>query len=226
MKKRILYLLSGSFFVFLFLFFSKVVKRDTLTQFDFDMTVKLQNHIPIRVDPFFSFLSLLGSAEVIIIFLIFVLFVAGSKAKAGSSADKLISFIKTRTFRIPIIILFASAHFVEIIGKAFLNHPGPPHMFYRYDIPFNFPSSYVQPGSSYPSGHSMRIIFLSVILFAIFARSKKLSLELKALLSLSVMGIAALMLVSRVSLGEHWTSDVIGGSVLGLGMGLISLIFL
>jgi membrane-associated phospholipid phosphatase len=34
------------------------------------------------------------------------------------------------------------------------------------------------------------------------------------------------MLVSRIYLGEHWLSDIIGGSILGISMGLFAVLFL
>lgn len=208
-RKNIIFFLLGLFLSFLFFAWTLVVKTDTLHQFDFNTTVRLQNHVPLRLDPYFSFLSLIGSFEIIFpVLLIFVLL-----------RKKFLGILVT-------VFLFGFAHVTEIIGKSMLHQPPPPFMFHRYDISFLFPSSYVQPGSSYPSGHALRITFLGVVLTYFLFWSKKLSPPIKSLLFAGILTVVILMLVSRVSLGEHWTTDVIGGSILGTSFGLLSLIFL
>jgi undecaprenyl-diphosphatase len=84
----------------------------------------------------------------------------------------------------------------------------------------------VQPGSSYPSGHLARTTFVAVILIFIIYHVKKLSEVQKRILYCSIIIFVCLMFVSRVYLGEHWLSDVIGGSLLGSSMGLFSVLFL
>jgi len=207
MKKFWFIILSLMFFA-LFIFFTFIVKNDLLNNFDFDTTVRLQNHMPKKVDSFFSSLSLMGSFELLggILFIVFIF------------RKKLISLL--------IFIPFTIAHLVEIIGKTLMHHPGPPHLFFRYNINFLFPSSYVQPGSSYPSGHSLRIVFISVILSFLIFKIKKMKFFLRFVLISALILFNFLMLVSRVSLGEHWTTDVIGGALLGLSSGIFSLIFL
>lgn len=207
MKKR-LFLITISFLLLLaFAVFTFLVKEDILNRIDFDATVRLQDNLPKKYDSFLSGFSLVGSFEILagLIFLIALL------------RKKIISFL--------VFIPFAGAHLVEIIGKAFVHHPGPPFMFFRYNFDFLFPSSYVQTGSSYPSGHSLRTVFVSVMFFYLIMKSK-LKIPVKLLLSGLLIVFNIIMLMSRVSLGEHWASDVIGGALLGLSSGIFALIFL
>lgn len=206
---RSLFALIGLIFLIIFFVFTLVVKKDNLAQFDFDMTVRLQDHIPEKFDTFFSLFSLLGSFEVTsVILLTLILFFV----------RKLRGFIVFGTYFFGLL--------VEIIGKSILHHPGPPFMFLRYNIEFFFPSSYVQTDSSYPSGHSYRTTFLAALILYLILKSKKINKLIKAVL-ISLLGAAVLiMLVSRVSLGEHWTSDVLGGAILGIGFGALSGLFL
>ncbi|OGH25885.1 MAG: hypothetical protein A3E68_02070 [Candidatus Levybacteria bacterium RIFCSPHIGHO2_12_FULL_39_39] len=125
-----------------------------------------------------------------------------------------------------IIGMFGVMHFVEIVGKAILFHPGTPFMFHRYSLDIIFPTSYVQPGGSYPSGHAMRAAYLLFLLIFIIFRTKRLSKTFKLLSYIAISAIFTLMISSRVSLGEHWTTDVIGGSILGLAFALFSFVFI
>jgi len=207
MRKKIILILISLFFFAAFVAFSYLVKTKIFNQIDFDTTVRLQNHIPIKYDGFLSSLSLIGSFEILagIIFLI--------------------AIFRKKIHSLFIFIPLALAHVIEIIGKALLHHPGPSYLFFRYNIDFLFPSSYIQPGSSYPSGHSLRIVFISFIFLSLIKKSK-LKSAMKILLISFLLVFNILMLVSRVSLGEHWTTDVIGGALLGLSSGIFALIFL
>lgn len=205
-KKNLLFLVTGVATFILFVFFSYLVHKDLFTQFDFDTTVRLQDLISRRFDELFSYFSVVGSFEPMAIFL-FVILVVWRKIVIG----------------IALLSGFIAFHVFELYGKYVVNHPPPPEFMLRTEKLVDFPQFHVRQEFSYPSGHSGRAIFLAIVILFIIWNNKKLKKELKYVLTIAVAGYLVIMLVSRVYLGEHWTTDIIGGAMLGASLSLCAL---
>lgn len=176
---------------------------------DFNTTVRLQDHISRRFDGPFSLLSEIGKFEVMSIILLIIFFVT-KRFSAGVLA----------------VSLFISFHLFELFGKYFVHHPPPPQFMLRTQHLAQFPEFTVRSVNSYPSGHAGRTVFVSIILLTLIWRSGRLGTGMKLFWSGCILGFAVSMMVSRIYLGEHWLSDVIGGSLLGGALGLFASVLL
>ncbi|MBI2600416.1 phosphatase PAP2 family protein [Candidatus Daviesbacteria bacterium] len=190
----------------LFTIASYTVAKEMWTQLDFDTTVKLQDRIPRSFDDEFSSFSLLGSAEITVGIALVMAFLAILRLKFWAFVGWL---------------LIVPATTAEIFGKLVLYHPGTPVFMHRSVIETHLPSFYIHTNFSYPSGHVARTYFL-ITVFILLVMFSSMNLFVKFIILSALVGLAFFMALTRIYLGEHWFSDVVGGAILGVAFGVLA----
>ena len=215
MQKKVIALLLGIFLLLTFVLFSREVKRGFLKSIDFNVTVKLQDKISPRFD------QIMDDGAILIDPIVSSVIVLGLTGWV---------FVKTRGkrkfFAVCIPVAFVLLTMVEVYGKNFVPHAGPPFFMIKNPTTI-FPQFHVVQPYSYPSGHAARATFMGVIILSILYRVLNKKEKGKRIISLSaVAGYVAFIYMSRIYLGHHWLSDIIGGALLGGGFALFPLALL
>ena len=168
--------------------------------------VRIQDRIPRQFDQMFSYVTLLGEIEVTLGICLLMSFLA---------------LIRKHFWAFLGWLMIVPASLVEIFGKLVLFHPSPPVFFHRTILPEYLPQFYVHTNFSYPSGHMTRSIFIITVIFYLVVFSKQ-NFVIKSIETLILIGLVFMLALTRIYLGEHWLSDVLGGLLLGLSMGLFA----
>ncbi len=194
--------------VALFAVFTLLVKLDKFVQADFDLTVKIQNKVPAGLNDIFHLFSTAGHVGTMSVILIIILAI----------------FLRKKLNGVVIMFLFYAGQGAEFFLKEALHQPGPPFQFHRVGSGVFFDKDYVVPGSSYPSGHSFRAVFIATT--ALYVVHRKYGKSAATLIAgTAACGLAVCIMAAKVVLGEHWVTDIVGGALLGAATAFFALLF-
>ncbi len=128
----------------------------------------------------------------------------------------LVLFQKTRKdIGIPFVVVSISSTVIYKIIKSIFKRPRPDEVFHLIE----------QGGYSFPSGHSMNcIVCYGILIYLVrrYVKSKKVTNVITVLLSILIICIG----FSRIYVGVHFPTDVLGGWSLGITVLCISIIIL
>ncbi|MGI8650453.1 MAG: phosphatase PAP2 family protein [Rubrobacter sp.] len=114
-------------------------------------------------------------------------------------------FFLDRWLAVRLVVGYTVAGFVELLMKLFVPVPPIPSELGRtegytptVDVAYSYP---------YPSGHMVRAVFFLGAIYILWPNRPA---------RVAVVVLLALMAATRVYLGVHWLSDMIGGFLIGL----------
>lgn len=109
-----------------------------------------------------------------------------------------------RALAVRLLLAFVATGLVELVLKTWLPQAPVPAGVVRTPDPSVFDVDTAYP---YPSGHMLRAVVLLGALYLLWPHP---------LFRAAILVVLALSAASRVYLGTHWPSDVIGGALLGV----------
>jgi undecaprenyl-diphosphatase len=207
----------------LFYGFSRMVRLGVLNSIDLAFTVKLQDAIDktthlrmaVIIGDILEGLVVLASPVISLLLLTILTIMASVKRHKPQMFWKGLFFP----------VAFLGLTVIEVFGKLKVEHPSPPYFLLKNPTA-HFPAHYVVEAYSYPSGHAARSFLLA--LFLLFLILKKIpqpflqSIRSRRFLLAAVLVFIYPLLVSLsvIYLGHHWLTDIAGGWILALVLGL------
>ena len=169
-----------------FFFLSFMVKVQFFTSFDSEVFRIIQEYKTSKIDDFFILITKFSSTSSAIVIFIFISVI----------------LYKRKDFK---ELLFAFLFFISTAGGAYI-------LKYIFAIHRPLSGIYGLSGYSYPSGHSVLALCLSLLMYRLVLSS----IKNKVIFNICIMLLliyAILSISARVILGAHWCSDSLGSIV-------------
>ena len=195
-KKKKFNCILSSILLILFLIITVLVVTNNINWFDDTIYNALISLRNKPLDVFFKTITHLGDTLVILIMVVVTLIFLNKKDRVILGSTTIL----TVTFNQAI--------------KHILRRPRPEHL-----------RLIKQGGFSYPSGHSMIAICVYGIMIYLInkkVKNKKLKMTLSVILTLLILSIG----ISRIYVGVHYPSDVLGGFLLAGAILILNITFL
>lgn len=188
-RKAALASFAGFFLLGVIVYFFPVLKPDVA------ISRELQEDVPAVLQPFMAMVSFFGAS-----------WVASASILSASVVFFLLSYQREAMF---VLGTFA-ADSVNMLIKFIINRPRPSSSFVEVLQKMTDPS--------FPSGHVVHYVvffgFLYVVVLSLWKPRKRTGF----VVSFVFFGLVIFISLSRVYLGVHWATDVLGGYMLGFAM--------
>lgn len=118
--------------------------------------------------------------------------------------------IRDRGGAVQLLVAWAASYVCTQLAKNFIERPRPAAI----------PALAEATGFSFPSGHALMTAAIYVTIALIVYRRLQLPSQ-RIVLVLSSTAIILVVALSRVYLGVHYPSDIVGGTLLGVGLAFL-----
>ncbi|MCY0969229.1 phosphatase PAP2 family protein [Chryseobacterium wangxinyae] len=198
-RKKTFFLCFSVFFIIVFLLLTLFVVKFSPQAWDLSVSKEIQEDQNLILDIVMKAFSWIGTV-----------YVAAIMVFSFAAVFFIFKYFKEGLFLLSCILSGG----VSYVLKMLIDRPRPTVDFVRV-----VEETYYQ---SFPSGHVLfyTVFFGSIMIIAIY--SKILKISLKILTSVLCLGMIILGAVSRIYLGAHWFTDVIGGFIVGILFVMVS----
>jgi len=192
-RRKTLFLCISIFFILLFLLLTFFVMNFSNHSWDISVSHEIQEDQNILLDTFMKAFSWLGTV-----------YVAGTVILAFTVIFLIFKYVREGLFILSCILSGA----VSYVLKMIIDRPRPTMDFVRIVEETHY--------QSFPSGHVLfyTVFFGSLTIIAL--SSKLLKISLKIFVVAVCLAMVVLGAVSRIYLGAHWFTDVLGGFIVGV----------
>lgn len=181
-----------------YLLLGVVVTLQALRPLDVAGVAFVQQYIHPFWDAAFAVIAIVGSSEVVLL-------------GAGLLAGWL--WLTGRRALAVVVLAYLLMYPFELFGKVFLPQDPPGTELVRNA--YGYPLMNVKLGHSFPSGHAGRFTFFALLAWFWLGQAPA---ALRWPLRIAIAVLAVPVLVSRLYIGAHWPSDVVGGVLLGTAL--------